>query len=100
MMINSSFSLSWPFQLPGVSKDYFYRDGHLFGTKYWEIQLSKMDTKLLGYNFEFAPIGQDHGGLRIEFYFLFRMFSFNIYDNRHWNYAENRWYKDGENIWD
>lgn len=96
-MININFGLSWPQKQDGsLSKDYFYKEGHLFAKKYWEIQCSKMGGELLGFRFRFDPIGSAHGGLHVEFNFLRRMLAFTIYDSRHWNYEENRWYRDGE----
>jgi hypothetical protein len=42
----------------------------------------------------------DHAGLYFRFS-LFKLFflSFNIYDNRHWNFEKNRWYDHSEE-WD
>jgi hypothetical protein len=46
---------------------------------------------------------QDHAGIKFIFsvYKLFWI-SFTIYDNRHWNFTEDRWYCDGESrqTWD
>ena len=95
-MINLSFSISWPFFKDTGGKDYFYKEGRLFGHKYGEIQISKMGDELLGFHFRFDPVGSDHGGLQIEFNFLRRMLALTIYDSRHWNHEEKRWYRDGE----
>lgn len=96
-MINFSFHLSWPRkQSDRPYKDYFYKEGNLWGTKYWEIQFSRIGEELLGFTLRLDPIGADHGGLHIEFNFLRRMLAFVIYDSRHWNHEENRWYEPGE----
>ena len=95
-MISFNFCISWPQKQVGSGKDYFYKEGNLWRTKHWEIQCSKIGNELLGFGLRFDPIGSDHGGLHIEFNFMRRMLAFAIYDSRHWNYEENRWYKDGE----
>lgn len=38
----------------------------------------------------------DHSGLNIEFGIPFVEIELNIYDCRHWNYDEDRWYLPGE----
>lgn len=99
-MINFNFSLSWPRkQTDSTAKHYFHKEGKLWGTRYWEIQFSKIGEDLLGFTFSFNPTGRDHAGLYIEFNFLGRMLAFDIHDSRHWNSEEHRWYKPGEETW-
>jgi hypothetical protein len=63
-------------------------------TKAWECQLYRSNV-IIEAVFEFTT-RQDHAGLRLEFGIASWCFTFNIYDTRHWNYAENCYqvYKD------
>lgn len=61
-----------------------------FKTKFWEAQLMK-DTTLLGLCARLST-RCDHAGLELEFSLFGYSFNFNFYDNRHWNYAEGRYY--------
>lgn len=65
-----------------------------FKNKYWEVQFMK-DDELFRIEFEWS-IRQDHAGIRLELGLLGYKGSFTIYDNRHWNYNEGRWYREGE----
>lgn len=38
----------------------------------------------------------DHAGFKVWLDLFKLYFTFNVYDHRHWNYAENRWYEPGE----
>ncbi len=38
----------------------------------------------------------DHAGINIHLSIMWWFIDFNIYDNRHWNDDENRFFKDGE----
>lgn len=40
----------------------------------------------------------DHAGVTMTIGLFCHAFSFNFYDNRHWNDEENRWYRPGESI--
>ena len=39
---------------------------------------------------------EDHAGFRFELTLFGITMMFEIYDNRHWNYDEDRWYNPGE----
>lgn len=65
------------------------RGGHFFGNKAWEFQAYRSNTVVEGL-FELTS-HQDHAGLKLEFGILTFSFVFQIYDTRHWNYAERRW---------
>jgi len=57
--------------------------------KFWEVQIIKNDNLL---RVEFGvTTQQDHAGINLELGLLGYEIHFTIYDNRHWNYEENRW---------
>ena len=62
--------------------------------KHWEIQFDKT-SDIIGFDVRYT-VRQDHAGLFVSFALFGYDVIFNIYDSRHWNYEENRWYKDGE----
>lgn len=90
-VINLRFSLSLPSKTIPIHKDYFYKNGHFFGHKNWDLQISKMGNQLIGFEFSFHPSCRDHAGLKIEFALFKHVIILDISDNRHWNYDEGRW---------
>lgn len=60
-----------------------------FKNKFWEWQILK-GPDLFRIEFEITT-QQDHAGMNIELALLGYQIGFTIYDNRHWNYEENRW---------
>lgn len=66
--------------------------------KAWEFQAYRSNT-ITEASVELTH-RQDHAGLRLEFGIFTFSFTFNIYDTRHWNYADRRWevYDDQETI--
>jgi len=60
-----------------------------FKNKFWEIQVIKNDN-LFRLEFGFTT-RQDHAGVNLELGLLGYEIHFTFYDNRHWNYEENRW---------
>ena len=60
-----------------------------FRNKFWEVQIIENDN-LLRCEFEFT-VKQDHAGVNLELGLLGYEVHFTFYDNRHWNYKENRW---------
>jgi hypothetical protein len=60
-----------------------------FKNKFWEIQIDKC-ADIVGFDFRYT-IRQDHAGLFLSLAFFGYDVIFNLYDNRHWNYDENRW---------
>lgn len=96
-MINLDFRLSWPFKFDEeFFKKYFSFHWSLTKNKTLEIEANRASDTLFGFELRFSPLGQDHAGLYIELEFLRRSFELKIYDNRHWNYAEHRWYTPEE----
>jgi len=92
-MITAHFNLRNPF-----SKRWeclFCKSGStLIKNKFWEVQIDKC-ADLIGLDFRFTT-RQDHAGLYLSFSFLGYDIIFQIYDNRHWNDEENRWYRYDE----
>lgn len=75
--------------------DYLY-DCHLFGHKYFEVQLGKWDDIDTNVRFSLTTKG-DHAGIRFGIQIRRHMFHIDVYDDRHWNYEEDRWevYEEG-----
>lgn len=67
-----------------------------FKNKYWEAEFIK-DDELFRIEFEWS-IRQDHAGVKLELGLLGYKGSFAVYDCRHWNDEEGRWYRYGENL--
>lgn len=79
--------------------DGWYRDTHheLTKNKSIEFEIDTLETSnLLSVRFSVSWRGEDHAGIRASIGLLRLSASFNLYDNRHWNYDENRWNKYGE----
>lgn len=60
------------------------------------IELCWSDSWSIEFRFDLTFRGRDHAGLDFNVQVLGLDFHFQIYDNRHWNYDENRWYRYGE----
>jgi len=65
-----------------------------FKNKFIELEVTR-DTTILTFNLRLST-RQSHGGLYIELGLLGYVFSFNFYDNRHWNYKADRYFEAGE----
>ena len=67
-----------------------------FKNKFLELEFFK-DTTIVTFMFQLTT-RQSHGGAMIDLGLLGYSFSFNFYDNRHWNYEAGRYFKyDEEN---
>ncbi len=65
--------------------------------KFWEIQISLFSPRdLIDFTLDTRWWGHDHAGLELRIQVLWLFMSFRLYDSRHWNYDENRFYFDGE----
>lgn len=95
-MIRFGFNIDWPYFKEMETKDYFFKDKKISEHKNLEIQISKMGDTVLGFEFRLNPVGQDHGGISIQLELWRRFFCIQIYDSRHWNYEEKRWYRSDE----
>jgi len=67
-----------------------------FKNKFIELEVLK-DTSIVSFMFRFST-RQSHSGLSIEFGLLGYSFNFNLYDNRHWNYEANRYFRHNEEL--
>jgi hypothetical protein len=75
------------------SVHYFSKHKQLSKNKNLEIQVSKFQPDdLLGFVIDLRWKGQDHQGPEFEISVFGYMFMMKIYDSRHWNYTEGRWY--------
>jgi hypothetical protein len=87
-MINLKFDLTNPFT------DRFESLGAWSGkipipNKFWELQTLKTDD-IVSVNFQIT-VNRDHAGLELWLGLFGYSVNFLIYDNRHWNYDEQRW---------
>lgn len=64
--------------------------GRITKNKSWGLQHTFFDGTILDIEFRFTN-KQDHAGLEIVLGILGYGIHFNIYDNRHWDYENNRW---------
>lgn len=65
-----------------------------FKNKFIEVELLK-DTSIVSFMFRLTT-RQSHGGLYFDLGLLGYSFSFNFYDNRHWNYEDGRYFRYNE----
>lgn len=72
-------------------KNLFSSTGHLFGHKYWEFQILRDYTDLLGLEINTHYRGHDHAGFSITVTVLCHSVEFLVYDHRHWNFDTNTW---------
>ena len=81
-----------------ATKDWFFRDWNLTRHKNFEVQIGRWDKMInvLELELDARLRGHDHAGIRFSFgvgpFYIY----LNMYDDRHWNYNENRWFKPGE----
>ena len=92
-MINLQFNIRNPFS--DRWKCIKCWDKKLSEHKHLELQIDKT-ADIVSFDFRYT-IRQDHAGLFLTVGLFGYEAIFNIYDTRHWNYEERRWYKYGEN---
>lgn len=63
--------------------------GRITKNKSWELQFPKTNT-IICLEFKFTT-KQDHAGFYLELNLFGRGFIFQIYDNRHWDYDNQKW---------
>lgn len=86
-------------KLVSYEKSYYSKFKNLSRNKGLEFQIMKSESfDILDFNFRLSISGEDHAGLHSSFEIMGFGFEFNVYDNRHWNYEENRWYVEGEEL--
>lgn len=92
-----NFSISFPYRRQKEQVDYFEKTYSISKNKSLEIQISKWGHSFTLLGLEVRPSWyQSHSGLMIEFELFNYSLIINLCDNRHWNYQEGRWYKEGE----
>ena len=82
----------------GKHKDFVQKSGSIpwWKHKHWEIQISKysgrVDT-IFRIHIDLALNGLDHGGPKFYLEIFGYVFDIHMYDARHWNHDENRWWR-------
>lgn len=100
-MFRLNFEISWPVKHKQATEfgfGDFCRTFKLSERKYFEIQAVKFDHEftLLKFDLNVSIWGHDHAGVNLEVALFNYTLILNLYDNRHWNYEENRWMTDAE----
>ena len=95
-MFKISFSIFNPY-----SKDFFDHIYHKTWTitknKSFEIEIYKQDQTFLDIDIDACFIGKDHAGIGIVLGLFSYVFCAKIYDNRHWDYDNNKWMEYDKN---
>lgn len=89
-MIKLSFSILNPKSLDKFEHIY-QRSGAITKNKSWEFEVYKQDQTFLDIDIDTCIIGRDHAGIGIVLGLLSYVFYAKIYDNRHWDYTNNKW---------
>jgi len=90
-MINLWVNISNPFVSSDYLTTFWYKHGQITDHKSWEFQATTDNCiLLLGLS---LTTRRSHAGLRLELGLLGYSVSFEIYDNRHWDYISNSWAK-------
>ena len=63
--------------------------GQLFFNKAWEIEIYRSDT-IAEFESKFT-VREDHAGIMLGLGLFSYTLRAQLYDTRHWNYAEKRW---------
>jgi len=95
-MINLTFSITNPFWNSDYFASVYEKHGKISEHKCWEIQ-GMRDDSILAVDFRITS-REDHAGITLELGLVGHRIAFQIYDNRHWNYDEQRWYNYGEEL--
>ena len=96
-MIRLRLNMTNPFAKSMDFKDYIMWNKSL--SKNWaaEFQVSHFSSyKLFDITIDTNWFGSDHAGPQLEIEILGLYINFKIYNKHHWNYKENRWYRDDE----
>ena len=97
-MIHFTFRIENPWAKSGQTKrDFLCRDWKITKNKNLEVQVTWFDWQtLFEIHAETHWRGHDHAGPRLEITVLGLFMNVQLYDGRHWNREENRWYLPGE----
>lgn len=95
--MNIDFRIGWIFGNGSMSHDFFCKEWKLAKNKYLELQIAWFGHKfdLLGLKLSHYP-KSDHTPYNFEFCIFNVEFIVTLYDSRHWNEEENRYYFPGE----
>lgn len=78
-------------------KDYYYHHLNLTTHKNFEIQVSRhQPDTILEIGLDLRWKGLDHAGPELDINVLGFKLIMRIYDGRHWNYDDHRWYTQEE----
>ena len=92
-----SFSISFPYKKQRKQIDYVEKTWRLFENKSLELQISSWATSWTLIGLSVNPSWyRSHSGLMLELELFNYSMIINFLDNRHWNYQEGRWCKEGE----
>lgn len=99
-MINFNLQIANPWFKPNDdfdNRDFYWNDRKITTNKNLEIQISRFRaTDIIDIGLDLRWWGHDHAGPELDINVFGYMFNIKIYDNRHWNWDENRWYTDDE----
>lgn len=100
-MINFGFYIGLPYGLDRNKerRTFFSIDRPIewLPNKNWDIELHYYTwTNLLSIEIDFGWFGSDHAGPSISIDILGFCFRLAIYDGRHWDSTNGRWYEYGE----
>jgi hypothetical protein len=93
-MIFLNFRIQNPFHNDWAKlRDWFWWDRKLTKHKNFEIQLGHFHNLPTLFSFEVDTRwrGHDHAGPSFDLTILWFYVMVKIYDNRHWDYSENKW---------
>lgn len=95
-----NFDIAWPWSKaqPGYGKHYFDREWQLFKNKSLEIQFSRWEIAkyLVSLKVDARWSGEDHAGPRLSIQIWRYYFDIQLYDHKHWNFDQARWYTEQE----
>jgi len=92
-MLNLSFDIYNPFAKHNTFKNLYCYAKAVLWTKFkmFEVELLYYPRKFLSFQIN-SSYKCDHAGFGIEIGLLGYTVSATIYDTRHWNYDESKWY--------
>jgi hypothetical protein len=92
-MTKLQFILNNPFTNKAKFDSFFFFVRKISSHKYLEIQGLRDMTVLAEVDLDLSWKGRDHAGLHLSIGLFGHFVSCKIYDNRHWDYENNEWYK-------
>lgn len=83
------FNIANPFSKAKSNSPIYHIFGKITKNKSWEFEINK-DDKIITINISLS-FRTDHAGLNLAFGIFGYCLHFEICDNRHWDYDNNRW---------